>query len=146
MKDVTIPMMAFNASSNGTTCRCKDSPLVYTDMCYLHTYDTIIDMIRGCIEILLVIWSLIYLGIAAKETTYNERKIYMQSMKLCPSRVLFLLACILMQFTVPLRLTCQATQENSLAILIMYLIPFYSLFFCRGFKTTGPFVTKVVSR
>ena len=55
LKDVTIPMMAFNASSNGTTCRCKDSPLVYTDMCYLHTYDTIIDMIRGFIEILLVI-------------------------------------------------------------------------------------------
>ena len=143
LNEGTTPMMSFNASSNGTICRCEDSPLMYQDMCYLHTYDTIADIARGCIEIVLVFWSLIYLGIATKETTFNERRIYIQSMKLCPSRVLFLLACILMQFTVPLRLTCRATEENSLAILIMYLIPMYCLFFCRGFKTTGPFVTMI---
>ena len=54
---------------NGTLCRCKDSPLVYQDMCYLHTYDTLVHQIRGCFEIILVVWSIIYLGIAAKETT-----------------------------------------------------------------------------
>ena len=130
-------------SINGTLCRCKDSPLVYQDMCYLHTYDTLVHQIRGCFEIILVLWSIVYLGIAAKETTFNTRKIYLQSMALCPSRVLFLLACFLMLFTVPLRLTCQATTENSLAILIMYMIPMYCLFFCRGFKITGPFVTMI---
>ena len=143
LNDVTVPMMAFNASMNGTLCRCKDSPLVYQDMCYLHTYDTIKDKVRGCIEALLVLWSIVYLGIAAKETTFNTRKIYLQSMALCPSRVLFLLSCFLMLFTVPLRLACESPLENQLAILIMYMIPMYCLFFCRGFKTTGPFVTMI---
>ena len=112
-------------------------------MCYLHIYDTITDKIRGALEVVLVIWSLVNLGIAAKESTFNERDIYIQTMSLCPSRVLFLLACFLMQFTVPLRFACQPTTENSLAILIMFIIPFYCLFFCRGFKTTGPFVTMI---
>ena len=136
-------MMPVDASMNGTICRCEDSPLVYKDMCYLHTYDTLVHQARGMIEVVLIIWSIVYLGIAAKEATFNPREIYIQSMSLCPSRILFLLACILMQFTVPLRLTCMAAQENSLAIIIMYLIPFYFLFFCRGFKTTGPFVTMI---
>ena len=143
LKDVTSPMMSFNTTGNGTICRCEDSPLIYQDMCYLHTYETIADIARGCFEIVLVIWSLIYLGIAAKETTFNKRSIYIESMKLCPSRVLFLLACILMQFTVPLRLTCRAIEENTIAVLIMCLIPMYCLFFCRGFKSTGPFVTMI---
>ena len=128
---------------NGTLCRCKDSPLVYQDMCYLHTYDTLIHQIRGVVEIILVLWSIIYLSIAAYETTFNEKDVYMESMCLCPSRIIFLLACFLMLFTVPLRLACQAVLENSLAILIMYMIPFYCLFFCRGFKITGPFVTMI---
>ena len=132
-----------NSSSNGTLCRCKDSPLVYQDMCYLHTYDTPFHQFRGFCEIVQVVWSIVYLGIAARETTFNTREIYMQSMTLCPSRVLFLLACFLVLFTVPLRLTCQATVENSLAILIMYMVPMYCLFFCRGFKITGPFVTMI---
>ena len=136
-------MMPVDSSMNGTICRCEDSPLVYKDMCYLHTYDTIAHQARGMIEVVLIIWSIAYLGIAAKEATFNPREIYIQSMSLCPSRILFLLACILMQFTVQLRLTCMAPQENSLAIIIMYLIPFYFLFFCRGFKTTGPFVTMI---
>ena len=146
LKDVTLPMsilLSEEENLNGTLCRCKDSPLVYQDMCYLHTYDTLVHQIRGCFEIILVLWSIVYIGIAAKETTFNTRKIYLQSMALCPSRVLFLLACFLMLFTVPLRLTCQATTENSLAILIMSIIPMYCLFFCRGFKITGPFVTMI---
>ena len=132
-----------NSTSNGTLCRCSDSPLVYKDMCYLHTYDSLAHQIRGVFEVILVVWSIIYLGIAAKETTFNEKDVYMQSMALCPSRIMFLLACFFMLFTVPLRLTCQAPAENSVAILIMYMIPMYCLFFCRGFKITGPFVTMI---
>ena len=106
-------------------------------MCYLHTYDSLVHQIRGVFEVILVVWSIIYLGIAAKETTFNEKDVYMQSMALCPSRIMFLLACFLMLFTVPLRLTCQAPAENSLAILIMYMIPMYCLFFCLEFPLTS---------
>ena len=121
LKDTTTPIMLVDATMNGAICRCEDSPLVYKDMCYLHTYDTLVHQARGMIEVALIIWSIAYIGIAAKEATFNPREIYIQSMSLCPSRILFLLACILMQFTVPLRLTCMAPQENSLAIIIMYL-------------------------
>ena len=132
-----------NGNITAKICRCEDSPVVYKDMCYLHKYDTIPEKIRGILEIILVIWSLVYIGIAVKETTFNERKIYLQSMGLCPSRVLFLFSCLLMQFTVPLRLACDPITENNLAILIMFFIPMYCLFFCRGFKATGPFVTMI---
>ena len=124
-------------------CRCEDSPLVYQDMCFLHSYDTLEQKARGIVEGIIVIWSFIYLAIAAKETTFNTRGVYLQSMALCPSRVGFLLACLLVLLAVPLRLACQPTYEDPLASLIMLLVPLYSLFFCRGFKTTGPFVTMI---
>ena len=80
----------------GNICQCGEGgPLVYQDMCYLHTYDGIKQQARGILELLLVVWSLIYLGIAAKEATFNERKIYLQTMGLCPSRVMFLLGICL---------------------------------------------------
>ena len=66
-----------NSTSNGTLCRCSDSPLVYKDMCYLHTYDSLVHRIRGVFEVILVVWSIIYLGIAAKETTFNEKDVYL---------------------------------------------------------------------
>ena len=124
-------------------CRCEDSPLIFKDMCFLHTYDTPLKKIRGITEVIIVIWSFIYLAIAVRETTYNTRKIYLQSMGLCPSRIGFLLACLLVLFIVPFRLTCQPTYEDPLAVLTMFLVPLYFLFFCRGFKSTGPFVTMI---
>ena len=44
---------------------------------------------------------------------------------------------------VGLRLTCQSEYENVVATLVMFLIPTYFLFFCRGIKLTGPFVTMI---
>ena len=42
--------------------------------------------IRVICEIVLVVWSLLYLIKAAREATFLERKVYIQSMALCPSR------------------------------------------------------------
>ena len=57
---VTLPMSNMsleesNSTSNGTLCRCSDSPLVYKDMCYLHTYDSLAHQIRGVFEVILVV-------------------------------------------------------------------------------------------
>ena len=44
---------------------------------------------------------------------------------------------------VPFRLTCQPYVEDNLAVLVMILTSWYALFFCRGFKLTGPFVIMI---
>jgi transient receptor potential cation channel subfamily V protein 5 len=60
-----------------------------------------------------------------------------------PSRVMFLFSCILM-LTVPcLRLGCFDEIEDTVAVAIMLTTAPYFLFFCRGFKTVGPFVVMI---
>lgn len=60
-----------------------------------------------------------------------------------PSRVMFLFSCTLM-LTVPvLRLACVDEIEDVVAVVIMLTTAPYFLFFCRGFKTVGPFVVMI---
>ena len=73
------------------------------DMCHLQAYDTIEKQIRlGC-EFVIVIWSFIYLIIAGRERSFLGGQIFKENMQLCPSRVLFLIACFLVVVCVPLR-------------------------------------------
>lgn len=99
--------------------------------CYLHTYDTPVKQVRGVLEVVLVIWSIIYILIAVRELTFLPLDIFMQNMVLCPSRVVFLIGCALLLFTVPLRFACEADLENKLAILVMLFTGFYFLFYGR---------------
>ena len=117
--------------------------VIYKDSCYLHKYSDAKNIIRGICEVIVVIGSIIYLAIAAKEMTYVPKDIYIQSLALCPSRCVFLLGCILAICMVPCRLFCLAIAENNIAIFVMFTFPNYFLFFCRGFKSTGPFVTMI---
>jgi len=60
-----------------------------------------------------------------------------------PSRVMFLFSCcILLSFPI-LRLTCADEVEDILAVVVMLTTAPYFLFFCRGFKTVGPFVVMI---
>jgi hypothetical protein len=61
------------------------------DACFLNTYDTTLKKARGIGEAILVVWSIVYLAIAAREFTFLGRKIFLQNMALCPSRVFFLI-------------------------------------------------------
>ena len=80
-----------------------DIPEEELDMCHLQAFDTIEKQIRlGC-EIIIVVWSLIYLVIAGRERSFLGGQIFKENMQLCPSRVLFLIACFLVVVCVPLR-------------------------------------------
>ena len=142
MPEVTLPINVTNSSS--VICRtCPRNRVYEQDKCYLNRYQEFSQMVRVSAEVIIVIWSLIYIGIAVREATFLPVKIFLHCMSLCPSRVLFLFACILIQIMVVLRLTCQPEYEDIVATLVMFLVPLYFLFFCRGIKLTGPFVTMI---
>ena len=101
------------------------------DLCYLHTYDDNMKIARGVGEIALCVWSLFYLLVAAREVTFLGPKLFLRTLALCPSRVMFLIACFLCLVAIPFRLVCSPVYEDRLALLVMLLTGPYFLFFCR---------------
>jgi hypothetical protein len=76
-------------SSDFSNSSLSDSP--EEDACELvacrhHTYDTWEDQVRGGGEVVLVVWSLIYLFGAAHEWTFLGRKMFLSTIWMCPSR------------------------------------------------------------
>ena len=143
--DAIESTLAMDHSDMAPTCfnGTDGKQVIYEDACYLHKYDSPRYMIRLACEIFVVIGSFIYMFIALKEMTYVPRNIYFQSLALCPSRCVFLTGCLCTVLMIPCRLACWAKAENNFAIYAATCIPMYFLFFCRGFKSTGPFVTMI---
>ena len=138
-------MMEESDDDNNGTCL---NPMEYAEAehawkCHLRSYDTNLKMARGLGEVILVILSVYYLVMAVRELMFGGWKLMLATLALCPSRIMFLTACMLCIIAIPFRLSCAFSTENSLAILIMLLTGPYFLFFCRGFKTTGPFVIMI---
>ncbi|EFO93876.1 CRE-OCR-4 protein [Caenorhabditis remanei] len=57
-----------------------------------------------------------------------------------PAKAIFLFSCILMVITFFLRIFCLDEAEDIVWIVIVLLTSLKFLFFCRGFKSVGPFV------
>ncbi|XP_045115765.1 transient receptor potential cation channel subfamily V member 5-like [Portunus trituberculatus] len=96
----------------------------------------------GC-EAVTLLGSLSYLVGAANEARFQGGKMFIENLSTVPSRVLFLLACIMVLIMSGLRALCMNEGEDVLAVLVMLCTGPYFLFFCRGFKTVGPFVTMI---
>ena len=140
-------LLSFNSSMDGDMVgNCTEEEMeVDTSFegCHLLTADSIIDKIRlGC-EASLVLMALLYILQAVRQFTFLGRKIFMENMALCPSRVCFLFSCILLQLCVPVRFACLYNLEDPMAQLIMLCNGLYFLFFCRGFKLVGPMVIMI---
>ncbi len=151
--DVTSGLnTTISGAGNGTTAspeeedeeECPEGTVYQArDNCYHNTYDTTLKQCRLVAEIILVFWSIAYIVIAIKEWSFLGTKLFKENLSLCPSRVMFLLGCVLLLVSIPFRLSCQPVIEDHLASLVMLFTGFYFLFFCRGFKKTGPFVTMI---
>ncbi|KAA0195328.1 hypothetical protein HAZT_HAZT002922 [Hyalella azteca] len=99
--------------------------------------------VRICCEILTALGSLAYIVGAAREARFQGLQMFFENLSTVPSRVLFLFACVMVMFMVVMRLMCQGVIEDCLAVMAMLCTGPYFLFFCRGFKTVGPFVTMI---
>lgn len=111
---------------------CEEGQVpVPLDQCYMNQYDTGFMQVRLIAEVVLVFFSVAYLVRACMEASFLGRKLFKENLSLCPSRVLFLLGCILIMTVVPCRIFCQPTMEDNLVVLIMLFQSMYSLYFCR---------------
>ncbi|XP_076042112.1 uncharacterized protein LOC143026009 [Oratosquilla oratoria] len=99
--------------------------------------------IRVVCEGMTVVGSIAYIVGAARECRFQGIQMFVENLSTVPSRVLFLLACVLVLVMVVLRMTCSNTAEDIVAVIVMLCTAPYFLFFCRGFKTVGPFVTMI---
>ncbi|XP_039966978.1 transient receptor potential cation channel subfamily V member 5 [Bactrocera tryoni] len=111
--------------------------------CPLMNMESDLAKVRIVAEIIIFFGSILYLLAALREARFLGYKMFVENMMTAPSRVMFLFSCALMM-TIPwLRLSCMTEIDDHVAVFIMLTTAPYFLFFCRGFKTVGPFVVMI---
>ncbi|XP_058980182.1 transient receptor potential cation channel subfamily V member 5-like [Musca domestica] len=111
--------------------------------CPLMDMETNLAKFRIVSEIVIFFGAILYLLSALREAKFLGYKMFVENLMTAPSRVMFLFSCCLMM-TIPwLRLSCLTELDDHVAVMIMLTTAPYFLFFCRGFKTVGPFVVMI---
>ncbi|XP_048506566.1 transient receptor potential cation channel subfamily V member 5 isoform X2 [Athalia rosae] len=114
-----------------------------TEECRLMQMTSATAKIRLSAEVLMEIGAILYIAAALREARFLGLNMFIENLMTAPSRVMFLFSCcILLSFPI-LRLACADEVEDMLAVVVMLTLAPYFLFFCRGFKTVGPFVVMI---
>ncbi|XP_037076817.1 transient receptor potential cation channel subfamily V member 5-like [Pollicipes pollicipes] len=111
--------------------------------CTLWMYSGPWDAVRWTLEALVLVGTIAYVLNALNEARFLGLSMFIENLTTVPSRVIFLLSCLLKLAMVVLRLACLQAAEDVLAVLVMLGTAPYFLFFCRGYKSVGPFVTMI---
>ncbi|XP_025425861.1 transient receptor potential cation channel subfamily V member 5 isoform X2 [Sipha flava] len=112
-------------------------------VCRLMAVHSTDDLIRMGSEVAMFMGAFLYLLAAVREAGFLGLQMFIENLAIAPARVMFLFSCLLMMTIPPLRLTCYDKAEDCIAVIIMLTTCPYFLFFCRGFKTVGPFVVMI---
>ena len=65
--------------------------------CYLYSLDSQLDYVRCSCEVSIVFLALLFILKAVRELSFLGLRVFMENMQLCPSRVIFLISCVLLQ-------------------------------------------------
>ncbi|XP_030372059.1 transient receptor potential cation channel subfamily V member 5 [Scaptodrosophila lebanonensis] len=111
--------------------------------CPLMNLESDLAKMRIMAEIINFVGAILYLLVALREARFLGYKMFIENLMTAPSRVMFLFSCCLMM-TIPwLRVSCLTEIDDHVTVVIMLTTAPYFLFFCRGFKTVGPFVVMI---
>ncbi|XP_014234075.1 transient receptor potential cation channel subfamily V member 5 [Trichogramma pretiosum] len=111
--------------------------------CRLMNMSEPIAKVRIIAEIATEIGAILYILAALREARFLGLSMFVENLMTAPSRVMFLISCsILLSFPL-LRFDCADELEDKLAVVVMLTTAPYFLFFCRGFKSVGPFVVMI---
>ncbi|ODM96433.1 Transient receptor potential cation channel subfamily V member 6 [Orchesella cincta] len=94
-------------------------------------------------ECLMFLGAIAFLLGALRECQFLGASMFFENLATCPSRVLFLVSCHLVILMAVLRFLCLPEVEDLVAVVVMMTTAPFFLFFCRGFKTVGPFVVMI---
>ncbi|XP_067008057.2 transient receptor potential cation channel subfamily V member 5 [Anabrus simplex] len=115
----------------------------FQEDCRLMEFSTYEDKIRITCELSILLGSFLYILAALREARFLGLNMFIENLMTAPSRVMFLTSCIFMQIMPLLRFSCLKEIEDIVAVFVMLTTAPYFLFFCRGFKTVGPFVVMI---
>ncbi|XP_062132595.1 transient receptor potential cation channel subfamily V member 6 [Drosophila sulfurigaster albostrigata] len=111
--------------------------------CPLMNLESDLAKLRIIAELINFVGAILYLLVALREARFLGYKMFIENLMTAPSRVMFLFSCALMM-TIPwLRVSCLTEIDDHVTVVIMLTTAPYFLFFCRGFKTVGPFVVMI---
>ncbi|KAF6022629.1 Nan [Bugula neritina] len=106
------------------------------------------DYVRLTLESIVLLAVIVYILLAVKNLYETGKERFIEMLKSAPSLSCFYISCFLVLLMVPGRAFCSfspgfAIYEDILSILTILLTTMHFLFFCRGFKMVGPFVTMI---
>ncbi|KAG4078966.1 hypothetical protein HA402_010918 [Bradysia odoriphaga] len=111
--------------------------------CPLLNVETSTNQIRLVAEVILLCGAMLYILAALRESKFLGYHMFIENLMTAPSRVMFLFSCCLMMIVPFLRIACLTELDDHVSVVIMLTTAPYFLFFCRGFKTVGPFVVMI---
>ncbi|CAK9830452.1 Transient receptor potential cation channel subfamily V member 6 [Anthophora retusa] len=135
--------MAFDDVTSTSDSDKNDWWVNLTEECRLMRLTTLSAKIRLIAEVLMEIAALLYIFAALREARFLGLNMFIENLMTAPSRVMFLFSCSTLLSFPLLRLACADQVEDMLAVMVMLTTAPYFLFFCRGFKTVGPFVVMI---
>ncbi|KAK0165798.1 hypothetical protein PV328_004286 [Microctonus aethiopoides] len=147
MKNITNSMA--DASTTVSESETTDDWLLnlkwedLTEECRLMNFESSLAKIRLTTEIFMEIGAILYIAAALREARFLGLNMFIENLMTAPSRVMFLISCCILLSFPFLRLSCADKVEDMLAVVVMLTTAPYFLFFCRGFKTVGPFVVMI---